>query len=113
MTARSTTRQLMCALLVLSLFVPAVAIAAPAADRDRATEFRAFAAQSSTVLMTRGGTVHDNARQRSSAPSIFTLIPLHGGASDRGRYAAVVEHRAPRSLWTAGPRTGRSPPTIS
>lgn len=87
----------MCVLLVLSLCAPVLALAAP----------------SSTVLVTRGGTLHDHACQRPSAPSLFTLIPLHGGESDPGRLAAAVEHHAPRSRWTAGPRTGRSPPTIS
>jgi hypothetical protein len=103
----------MCVLLVLSLCAPVLAIAAPAEDRNRATEFRGLAVPSSIVLVTRGGTLHEHARQRPSAPSLFTLIPLHGGESDPGRLAAVVEHHGPRSLWTAGPRTGRSPPTIS
>ena len=113
MTARFTTRPLMCVLLVLSLCAPILTIAAPAADRHRATEFRALAAPSSAVLLTRTGARHDHARQRPCTPSLFTLVPLHGGGSDRGRLAAAVKSHAPRSLWTAAPRTGRSPPTIS
>jgi hypothetical protein len=113
MTPRFTTRSLLCALLVLSLCAPVLAIAAPAADRDRAAEFRALAAPSSSVLLTRAGTRDDHARQRPSTASVFTLLPLHGDASDPGRLAAAVERHAPRSLWTAEPRTGRSPPAIS
>ena len=92
MTARSTTRPLVCVLLVLCLCA--------LAPRDRRprwrnaiapTEFRALAAPYSTVLLTRAGDPHDHARQRPSAPSLFTLVPLHGGDSDPGRLAAAVE----------------------
>ena len=113
MTARSKTRPLVCVLLVLSLCACMLAIAAPTADRACATEFRALAAPSSTVLLTRAGTRHDHARQAASAPSLFTLVPLHGGAFDAGRLAGAIERHEPRSRWTAGPRTGRSPPMIS
>jgi len=113
MSARSAIRTLTCVLLVFSLCAPALAIAGPAEDRDRATEFRSVAAPSSAVLVTRGGALQDHARQRPSAPSVFTLIPLHGGESDPGRLAVAVEHHAPLSFWNAGPRTGRSPPAIS
>jgi hypothetical protein len=113
MTARFTTRPVVCVLLVLALCAPVLAIAAPAANRDRATEFRVIAAQSSTILLRPAGAGHDHARQRSSAPSLFTLVALHGGGSDPGRLAAAVDCHAGRTLWTAGPPTGRSPPTIS
>jgi hypothetical protein len=113
MTPRFTTRSLLCVLLLLSLCAPVLAIASPAADRDRATEFRALAAPSSAVLLTRAGARHDHARQRPSTLSVFTVVPLHSAASDPGRLAAAVERTAPRSLWTAEPRTGRSPPAIS
>jgi hypothetical protein len=112
MTARYTARVLLCVLLALSLCAPMLAIASPAADRDRAAEFRSLA-PSSTVLLSRAGARHDHARQHPSAPSIFTLVPLHDGASNPGRPAAAVQCRLPRSLWTAGPWTGRSPPAIS
>ena len=113
MTATSKTRPLVCVLLVLSLCAPMLAIAAATADRDCATEFRALAAPSSTVLLTRAGVTHDHARQRPCAPSLFTLIPLYGGRSDSGGLAAALERRVPSSLWTGGTRTGRSPPAIS
>jgi hypothetical protein len=113
MTASFTTRPLVCVLLVLSLCAQVLAFAAASADRDRASEFRALAAPSSTVLLSRDGARQDQARQRSSAPSLFTPVPLHGGASNSARLASTVERRAPLSLWTAGPRTGRSPPAIS
>jgi hypothetical protein len=113
MTARFTIRPLTCVLLVLSLCAPVLAIAAPAANPDRATEFRALATPSLTLLLTRADARQDHARQRPSTPSLFTVVPLHGGASDRGRLAVAVERHAPRSLWIAGPRTGRSPPAIS
>jgi hypothetical protein len=113
MTGSATTRRLVCVLLAVSLCAPILAVAAPAAaDCDCAADFRALAAPSSTVLLTGAG-ARQHARQRPSAPSLFTLIPLHGGGSDPGRFAAGVERRSPRSLWTAGPRTGRSPPAIS
>ena len=111
--ARRTIRPLLCVLLVLSLCAPVLGIAAPAADPNPATEFRALAAPSSAVLLARGGTWQDDARQRPSAPSILTLIPLHGGEFDSGFLAVPVECRAPRSVWTGGLRTGRSPPTVS
>ncbi len=100
-------------LLVLSLCAPMLAIAAPATDIDRATEFRALATPSSTVLLTRAGVRHDQARQRPSAPSLFTLVPVDGAASDPGRLIAASERRLQHCLWTAEPRTGRSPPSIS
>ncbi len=100
-------------LLVLALCAPMLAIAAPAADIDRAIEFRALAPPSSTVLLTRGGARHDHARQRPSAPSLFTLVPVDGAASDPGRLTAASERHLPHSLWTAEPRTGRSPPSVS
>jgi hypothetical protein len=113
MTPKSKTRSLACVLLALSLCAPILAIAAPPADRHCASEFRALAPPSSTVLLTRAGARHDHAGQRPSAPSLFTLIPLAGDASDPGRLAAAVERLLPRSLWTVAPRTGRSPPAIS
>jgi hypothetical protein len=113
MSSTSTTRPIVCVLLVLSFCALVLVPAAPMADRDSATEFRTVAAPCSTVLLTRVGAGHDHARQRPSSPSLFTLVPLHRGASDPGRLVAAVERNAPPFLWTAGPRTGRSPPTIS
>ena len=112
MPRRFTTRSL-CVLLVLSLCAPAVALAAPTTDLDREAEFRAVVAPSSTVLLTRAGARDDHARQRPSAPSVFTLVALHGGATDSGCLAGAVDRHAPQSLWIGGPRTGRSPPSIS
>jgi hypothetical protein len=113
MTARSTTRSLVCLLLVFALCAPVLAIAAPAESRDRATELRGLAVPSSTVLMTRNGARHDHGRLRPSAPPVFTLVSLQGSVSDPGRLAAAVERYTPRPLWSPGPWTGRSPPTIS
>jgi hypothetical protein len=112
MTTGSTTRRLMCVLLVVCLCLQVLAIAAPARDRNASAEFRAVA-PSSAILLTRGSSGHDHARDRLSAPSLFTVIPQRCGDSDPGRLAAAVERQGPRSLWTAGPRTGRSPPVIS
>jgi hypothetical protein len=100
MPARATTRLFVCLLLVFSLCAPIVAIAAPAAHANRAAEFRALAAPA--------GSHH-----RPATPSLFTVVPLHTATSDPGHRAATVELRAPRSIWTAQPRTGRSPPAIS
>lgn len=102
-----------CVLAALSLCAPMLAIAAPAADAGRASEFRALAAPSSTALLSRAGVRHDHARQRASAPSLFTLVPLDRAASDRGCFRVAGEHRVPRSIWTAEARSGRSPPSIS
>jgi hypothetical protein len=113
MKASSKTRTLACVLLVLSLCAPMLAIGAPTADRDRTAEFRALAAPSSVVLLSRAGIRHDHARQRQSASSVFTLIPLHGDGFDPGRFAESADARTPRSLRTGGPLTGRSPPAIS
>ncbi len=113
MTARATARPLMCLLLVLSLWAPMVAIATAGEDRNCATEFRTLAAPSSSVLLTRAGARHDQARQRLSAPALFTLVELRCGGSDPGSVAAAVRPRLVRSLWTAGLRAGRSPPAIS
>jgi len=113
MTARSTIRPLVGALLVLSLCAPVLKISAPAADRDRTTEFRALAAPSFNVLLTRSGGRYDRARQRPSAPSIFTLVRLHTGESDPRRLTPAVGRQTCRSIQTAGPRTGRSPPGVS
>ena len=113
MTANSRTRPLLCVLLVLSFCAPMLAVAAPVMDRDGATQFSVVSTQSSSVLLTRAGVSHDHARQRPSAPSLFTLVTLQGGAFDRGRFVQALERRIPRALWNAGPRTGRSPPAIS
>jgi hypothetical protein len=110
MTARPTTRPFVCVLLVLSFFASMAAIAAPAAECERATEMRAVAAASSTVLMSRAGAPNDHARQRPSGPSCFTLVRLHDSASDPGRLSATVEGCYPASISNAEPRTGRSPP---
>jgi len=99
-----------CVLLVLFLCAPIVAIAAPAADRDRAIEFRTLGAPSSTVLMSRSGVGYDRARLRPSAPTLLILVPSDSTASDPGHFTAAIERRLPPSLWIAGPRTGRSPP---
>ncbi len=113
MTARSKTQALGRVLLVLSLGAPTLAIAAPAADIDLAAEFRALAAPSSAVQLIRAVARHDYARQRPSVPSPFTRIPLDGTASNPGHLIAAAERRLPHSIWTAEPRTGRSPPAIS
>jgi hypothetical protein len=109
----STIRSLVCISLALSLCAPMLATAAPGAELHRAAEFRAVTAVSSTALLTRAGGRHDHARQRSCAPSLSTLVPLHGSLPNSGRLAAVIEHPVPALLWTAGPWTGRSPPAIS
>jgi len=113
MTARFTIRSITCFLVILSLSTPSLAIAATAADRNRATEFRDLAAPHSAILGTGLGARHDRARQRPSAPSLFTLVPLDRGVADPGRLGSVIERRLPHSSWTAGPWTGRSPPAIS
>jgi hypothetical protein len=113
MTANSRTRPLLCVLLVLSLCAPMIAIAAPVMDRDGATQFSIVSTPSSFVLLTRAGALHDHARLRPSAPSLFTLVTLQVGALSATRFVEAVERRIPRSLWEAGPRTGRSPPAIS
>ena len=110
MTARSITRPLVCLTLVLCLCASLLAITAPAPERERATELRALAEPYSAALLTRAADPHEHARQRPSTPSCFTLLPLQGATSDPGRLAAAVQLRCPCSLWTAGPRTGRSPP---
>src|SRR6478609_7871639 len=110
MTFRPTTRAVVCVLLVLFLCAPVVAIAAPAADRERAIEFRTLGAPCSMVVMNRGGAGYDHARPRPCAPTLLTLVPLDSAASDPGHFTAAIERRLPRSLWIAGPRTGRSPP---
>jgi hypothetical protein len=113
MTARSTIRTLTCVLLVPFLCLQALATAASAADPGRSVEFRSMAAPSSTVLLTRDSAHRDHARQRPTAPSLFTFIPQHGGDSDPGGLAGAVERHIRCALWTADLRTGRSPPTIS
>jgi hypothetical protein len=112
MTARSTTRPLVCVLLAISLCAPILAIAAPARNPDVVTELRAVA-PSSALVLARMGARYDQARHRSSAPSVFVLNPLQGAVSDSGRLGAATEGRLPRSLPPGGPRTGRSPPSIS
>src|SRR4051812_46089220 len=113
MTARSKSRALVCVLLALSLCAPILAIATPAVKQCGAAEFRVVAAQHSAVLLTRDGGGHDQARQRSSAPSLFTLIPLDSRGDDPVRVSAAVARLLPSSLWTGAPRSGRSPPAIS
>jgi hypothetical protein len=112
MIVTSKTRPLFCVLLALSLCAPTLAIAASQADRNGAAEICAVAAPP-TILFTRAGARHDQASQRASAPSLFTVLPLDGAGSDPGRLDAAVKCRLPRSLWTGAPRTGRSPPAIS
>jgi hypothetical protein len=113
MIVTSKTRPLFCVLLALSLCAPTSAIAASQADRNGAAEVRALAPPSPTILFTRAGARHDQASQRPSAPSLFAVLPLDAAGSDPGRLDAAVQRRLPRSLWTGGPRTGRSPPAIS
>ncbi len=113
MTARSTARPLMCVLLVLSLGAPMVALTTTGADRACATEFRAFAAPPSTVLLVRAGAKFDQVRQRPSAPAPFTPVEFRYGGCNPGWLVAAIEPQFVRSVWTAGPRTGRSPPAIS
>jgi hypothetical protein len=113
MTASSKARPLGAILLVLSLCAPMLANARPAADRDRATEFRALATPSSTVLLTCNGARYDHVRQRPSAPSLLTLLPVDSTDSDPGRLTGAGESRFLYSLWTEAPRTGRSPPWVS
>jgi hypothetical protein len=113
MAARLTIRPLMCVVLVLLLGVQVLASTAPAGQRDGAAQFRGMAVLSPTVLLTRGSTGYDHARQRPSAASLFTLVPRHGNECDPGRPTGAVERHVRHSLWIAGPRTGRSPPVIS
>jgi len=113
MMASSKTRLLGCVLLVVCLCAPMLAFAAPAADSDRAMEFRALATPFSTVLLSRTGARHDDVRRRPSTPSLLTLVPLDGSACDPGRLAVASERRLAHSLCDAEPRTGRSPPRIS
>lgn len=113
MTAGRKIRTFACMLLVLSLCVPTLALAAPAAPPDSAAEFRALAPPSSTLCLARAGVRQGQARQRSSAPSVFPLISQRAGVSDPGRLAARVQCLVPTSLRSGGPRTGRSPPPIS
>ena len=110
MTAKSTTRPLVCLTLVLCLCASLLAIAVPAAERERPTELRALAEPYSAALLTRAADPHEHARHRPSAPSCFTQLPLQGAIPDPGRLATAVQVRCSCSLWTAGPRTGRSPP---
>jgi hypothetical protein len=113
MTAGHKIRPFACVLLVLSLCAPALSLAAPAARPDSAAEFRALAPPSSTLCLARAGVRQNQARQRSSAPSVFPLISQRAGVSDPGRLAAPVQYLIPTSLRSGGPRTGRSPPSIS
>jgi hypothetical protein len=113
MTAGRKIRTFACILLVLALCAPMLALAGPAARTDSAAEFRALAPASSTLCLARAGVRQDQARQRSSAPSVFTLISLRAGVSDPGRLAARVQCLLPNSLRSGGPRAGRSPPAIS
>ena len=93
--------RLECVLLVLSLCTPIVAIAAPVTDGDRAIEVRTIAVPSSTVLLSRAGDRPDHAHQRGSAPSLFTPVPLDGGASDRGRLADATSGATLKTLGIA------------
>jgi len=111
MTARSTIRSLAFVLLIL-LCVQVVAIAAPDGDRDGSAHVRAIAVPCSNVVSTRGSTHHDYTRKRPSAPALLNLVTQHGPTFDAGRLARAVQH-VRRSVWTAGPQTGRSPPAIS
>lgn len=113
MAANSPIRSLVCVLLVLFLGGQVLAIAPPGWQRDDSAQFCAMAVPSSTVLLTRGGNDDDHGCHRPSAPSLFTLVPRHGGECDPGRLAGTVECHVRHSLCTAGPRTGRSPPVIS
>jgi hypothetical protein len=110
MTKRPTTRLFVCALLVLPLCAPILAIAAPTAERDGTSEFRVFQELSQSVLLTSTGARQDHARQRPVAPSVFTLVPFHGAGVYCGRLGLRVENAVQPSLWAAGPRTGRGPP---
>jgi hypothetical protein len=112
MTSRFIIRPYVCALVVLSLCAPMVAVATPAVSRDRRTEYRALAAPSSIVLLTRADVRQDHPR-RPSTPVALIPVPLRGGEPDLVRLAAATKGYAPRCLFTAGPRTERSPPTIS
>ena len=111
MTANSTTRPLLCVLLILSFCAPMLAIAAPVMDRDVATHFSVVSTPSSSVLLKLAP--RDHARRRQPAPSLFTLVTSEGRAFDRSGFVEALDRRLPRSLWKAGPRTGRSPPAIS
>jgi hypothetical protein len=113
MAVRSKIRPLVCVLLAVSFCVPMLAMGAPAQNCGSASEFRALAAPSSTILLTRGGARHDLVRHRSSEHSLFAVIPLKGAGSDPGRRAAAIEGRVPHTVRNGGPRTGRSPPPIS
>jgi hypothetical protein len=105
-----TTRLVVCALLILSLCAPILAIAGPGAERNGESDVRALSALSQSALLTGAGARPDHARQRPVAPSVFILVPLHRADSDRGRLDAAIESVTRPSLWAAGPRTVRGPP---
>jgi len=88
-----------------------VAIAAPAVGCDRPTEFRALAAAHS-ILLARADPRQDRPR-RQSTPFLLIPVPVRGGEPDLVRLASATKRYVPHCLFTAGPRTGRSPPAIS
>lgn len=112
MTRTVTIRRFVCALAALSVCAPMIAIAAPPVRSDRPAEFRAVAAPPSIVLLGRADGRQDHAR-RLSRPFFVIPVPRRGGEPDLVRVAAATKRYAPRCLFTAGPRTGRSPPAIS
>jgi hypothetical protein len=91
MAVRSTTRPLWRLPLVLFLSAPILSVAAPTAERERAIEFAILRAASPAVLMTLAGSFSGHARQRSAAPSPFTLLPSENVASDPGYHVAVID----------------------
>lgn len=109
---RFTIRPYVCALLVLCLCAAMVPNAAPVVSRDRASEFRALAAPPSLVLQIRADGRQYSTR-RQSMPFLLIPVPLRRGAPDLVRLMAAPNRRAPLYLFTAGTRTGRSPPAIS
>lgn len=110
MALRSTTRSLQYILLVLCLCAPIRAIAAPAAERDRATEFATLRVPCPTVLIIRGGRLYDHGRQFDSASSFFTVVPFENPAVDPGHFVRTIEHRTTGLLWIPPSAGQRSPP---
>jgi hypothetical protein len=109
-TATSAARLFVTVMLIVFLGAPVLAMAAPAAERDRAVAFRTVRVPSPMVLMIRSRGFHDDALQRSWAPSLVAVIQFESAASGPGHLAGAVARWRARSLWIPAPIYGRSPP---
>src|SRR5690349_10930067 len=98
MTNRSALLPYACALVVLSLCAPMVAMAPPAVNGHSPAGFRALAAPSSIVLLTRCHARQDH--PRPSTPFLLIAVPLGGREPDLVRLAAASKRFAPRRLFT-------------